>query len=72
MEGNNMPVIQVNILEGRTDEQKENLIRKVTDVVAETLNSPTSAVRIIINEMKPQHFGRDGQSIAKEQATKKS
>lgn len=65
-----MPIIQVNILEGRSDEQKENLIRKMTDLVAETLNSPTSAVRIIINEMKPQHFARDGQSIAKERASK--
>ena len=65
-----MPVIQINILEGRTDEQKENLIRKVTDAVCETLNAPSAAVRILINEMKPQHFARDGQSMAKERALK--
>lgn len=65
-----MPIIQVNILEGRTDEQKENMIAKMTDVMCETMNSPKSAVRIIINEMKPQHFAREGQSIAKERANK--
>ena len=65
-----MPIIQVNILEGRTDEQKENMIRKVTDALCETMNVQPSAVRIMINEMKPQHFARDGQSIAKERAGK--
>ena len=65
-----MPIIQVNILEGRTDEQKENMIVKMTEVMCETMNAPKSAVRIIINEMKPQHFAREGQSIAKERASK--
>lgn len=58
-----MPLIQVNILEGRTSEQKEELIIKMTDLVSEVLNSPTSAVRVMINEMKPEHWGIAGESV---------
>lgn len=58
-----MPIIQVNLVEGRTLEQKEELIKKMTDVVAEVLNCSTSTIRIMINEMKPEHLGIDGESM---------
>jgi len=31
-----MPIIQIDMLEGRTVEQKRNLVQKVTEVVCET------------------------------------
>lgn len=58
-----MPIIQVNLVEGRTLEQKEELIRKVTDLVSDVLDCSTSTVRIIINEMKPEHLGIAGESM---------
>lgn len=60
-----MPVIEVHMLEGRSQETKELLMRRMTDLVAETLNTKTSAVRIIIDEMKLEHFAIDGESVAK-------
>ena len=57
-----MPVAQINILEGRTDEQKEELIREVTDAISRSLGAPVESVRIIITEMPKQHFGIAGQS----------
>ena len=35
-----MPILQVEILKGRTLEQKREMVRKVTDAVTETLNCP--------------------------------
>ncbi|WMJ76948.1 MULTISPECIES: 2-hydroxymuconate tautomerase [unclassified Sedimentibacter] len=58
-----MPIIQVNLVEGRILEQKEKLIRKMTDVVSEVLSCPTSTIRIMINEMKSEHLGIDGESM---------
>lgn len=58
-----MPIIQVNLVEGRTLEQKEELIRKMTDLVSDVLDCPVSTVRIIINEMKPEHLGIAGESM---------
>lgn len=57
-----MPVAQINILEGRTDEQKEMLIREVSDAIARSLGAPLDSVRVILNEMPKQHFGIGGQS----------
>lgn len=60
-----MPIAQLNILEGRTDEQKEMLIREVSDAISRSLDAPVESVRIIINEMPKQHFGIAGQSAKK-------
>lgn len=60
-----MPVAQINILEGRSDEQKETLIREVTDAISRSLGAPPESVRIIISEMPKQHFGIGGQSVSK-------
>lgn len=60
-----MPVAQINILVGRSDEQKEMLIREVTDAISRSLGAPAENVRIIITEMPRQHFGIGGQSVKK-------
>lgn len=60
-----MPVAQINILEGRSDEQKEMLIREVTDAISRSLGAPVESVRIIITEMPKQHFGIGRQSARK-------
>jgi len=60
-----MPVAQINILEGRTDEQKEMLIREVSEAISRSLDSPVQNVRVIITEMPKQHFGIGGQSVKK-------
>ncbi|SFM77340.1 2-hydroxymuconate tautomerase [Marinobacter zhejiangensis] len=60
-----MPVAQLNILEGRSDEQKEALIREVSEAICRSLDAPLESVRVIINEMPKQHFGIAGQSAKK-------
>ena len=60
-----MPIATINIIEGRTDEQKEKLIEKVTLAIHEALDAPIPSVRVIINEMPKQHFGIGGQSVKK-------
>jgi 4-oxalocrotonate tautomerase len=60
-----MPIATINIIEGRTDEQKEELIVKVSQAIHEALDAPLESVRVIINEMPKQHFGIAGQSVKK-------
>lgn len=60
-----MPIAQINIIEGRSDEQKEKLIAKVTQAIHEAIDAPEQNVRVIINEMPKQHFGIGGQSVKK-------
>jgi len=55
-----MPILQVEILKGRTVDQKRNMVKKVTDAVTETLDCPREAVRIIIREMEFENFASAG------------
>jgi 4-oxalocrotonate tautomerase len=55
-----MPIVTINILEGRTKEQKTGLIKNVSSTVMETLEVPWESVRVIINEMPFDHYGIAG------------
>ncbi|SEI59842.1 4-oxalocrotonate tautomerase [Allopseudospirillum japonicum] len=60
-----MPIAQIYILEGRTDEQKEHLIAEVSAAMAKALQAPLGNVRVMITEMPKQHFGIAGESAKK-------
>ena len=60
-----MPIAQIHILEGRSDEQKEALISEVTQAIMKSLGAPQQGVRVIISEMPKQHFGIGGESAKK-------
>ncbi len=55
-----MPVVTIKLIEGRTDEQKHNLVEKVTEAISETVNAPKENVTIIIEEMKKEHYAVGG------------
>lgn len=60
-----MPIAQLYIIEGRSDEQKEALIQEVRNAMARSLDAPLERIRVIITEMPKQHFGIAGQSAKK-------
>ncbi|WP_421841673.1 MULTISPECIES: 2-hydroxymuconate tautomerase [Marinobacter] len=60
-----MPIAQLYIIEGRTDEQKETLIQEVSEAMARSLDAPMERIRVMITEMPKQHFGIGGQSARK-------
>ena len=57
-----MPIVQVHMMEVRTDEQKEAVIREVTEALVRAVGAPKESVRVLINEMPKQHFGIAGES----------
>jgi 4-oxalocrotonate tautomerase len=58
-----MPVIIINMLEGRSAEKKRKLLRTVTDAVVEALEVEPESVRIIINEIPKENFAVAGLPI---------
>jgi 4-oxalocrotonate tautomerase len=60
-----VPIAQLYILEGRTDEQKERLIREVSEAMSRSIDSPIERVRVIITEMPKSHFGIAGEPASK-------
>lgn len=55
-----MPIITVKMLEGRTTEQKRELVKEVTEAVSKTVNAPKESISIIIEEMPKQHYAKAG------------
>lgn len=57
-----MPIVQVTMIKGRTDEQKEKLIAEVTRAVVTALDAPEQSVRVFINEVPNTQFGIGGKT----------
>ncbi|WP_039457046.1 2-hydroxymuconate tautomerase [Candidatus Jidaibacter acanthamoebae] len=55
-----MPVLVVNMMEGRTDDQKRSLVENVTNAVCESLKCESHKVKIIINEMPGNGYAIGG------------
>ena len=59
-----MPFIQVTLLEGRTVEQKHDLIRRLTDATAEALGGDPSRIRVAIYEVSADDWGIGGVPVS--------
>jgi 4-oxalocrotonate tautomerase len=45
-----MPLIEVHLLEGRTDEQKKALCSAITKAVQESIGAPVESIRVLLEE----------------------
>ncbi|MDW4402453.1 2-hydroxymuconate tautomerase [Staphylococcus saprophyticus] len=55
-----MPIVNIKLLEGRSDEQLKNLVTEVTNAVEKTTGANKEAIQIVIEEMKASHYGVAG------------
>lgn len=55
-----MPIIQVHLLQGRSVAQKRRMVAAVTEALVASLDIPADSVRILIDEMHPEHFALAG------------
>ncbi|WCK53418.1 2-hydroxymuconate tautomerase family protein [Aneurinibacillus sp. Ricciae_BoGa-3] len=57
-----MPVVRIEMLEGRSEEMKGSMIREVTDAMARSLNIEKEEVDILISEIKRNDWAKGGVS----------
>jgi len=55
-----MPVVQIDMIEGRSEEQKRALAKKVTEAIVETAKCPPESVTIVIREAAKANFAKAG------------
>jgi len=60
-----IPVVKIDMWEGRTAEQKEKLIKSVTDAIADTLKIPKEHITVIINDVPKINWGLKGEQASK-------
>lgn len=51
-----MPLVEIHLLEGRTDEQKKALCTAVTEAIRTSIGVPVESVRVWLHEFSPQDF----------------
>ena len=56
-----MPLIEIHLLEGRTDEQKKKLLAAVTSAVHESIDAPLPTIRVWIQEMSAKEYMTGGE-----------
>ena len=59
-----MPIVRIELTEGRTAQQKGALIRRVTEAVVETLAVEPEQVRVLLFEVPPEHWAIGGTTLA--------
>ena len=57
-----MPLIHVEIMEGRTETQVADLIKNLTTATEETLKVPRENIRVIVKEVPKTHWGIGGET----------
>lgn len=67
-----MPIVNIQLIEGRSPEQKEALIKNVTAACVESIDCTPESVRILLSDIATQDFGVAGESVAKRRAAKDS
>jgi 4-oxalocrotonate tautomerase len=55
-----MPTIRVELMEGRTPEQKKNLVKALTQAVVDTLGSKAESVDVLLFDIKPSDWATGG------------
>jgi 4-oxalocrotonate tautomerase len=61
-------VIKTTMMEGRTSEQKEALILRLSETAADELGWPIEEVRMVIYEVSKNDWGIAGESVAKRES----
>jgi 4-oxalocrotonate tautomerase len=60
-----MPIIEVKMMDGRTNEQKDRLIHELTNACIRAIDAPIERIQVLIHEIPKQNFGISGKSADK-------
>jgi 4-oxalocrotonate tautomerase len=63
-----MPIVRIELLQGRTPAVKDELIARVTDAVVTMLGVDPEQVRVLLYELPPEHWAVGGQTKAAQKA----
>ena len=55
-----MPIINLKLAKGRSEDQKQEFVEKVTQIAVETLNVKAEWVTVIIDEYERENWATDG------------
>lgn len=57
-----MPLVHIQVMEGRSQEKINDVMKNVTDTVSASLDAPKENVRVIVTEVPKTHWAIGGTS----------
>ena len=57
-----MPIVHIELLEGRTQEQKNAMVKEVTEAIIKTTGAKEEAVHIVITDMEKGNYAVGGKT----------
>jgi len=64
MKEDEMPLVEIHMLQGRTEKQKKEMLNGVTEAIRNSLGVPLTSIRIWIREFSPKDYMIAGQLYA--------
>ena len=61
-----MPIINVKLLEGRSQEQKRELVTAMTDAIVKTCGAKREGTMVVIEEFPREHWAKGGVLLSDE------
>ena len=58
-----MPLVTIEMMSGRTVEQKRKMVFEVTKAICETIDADPEKVRIVIKDVEPENISVSGQLV---------
>lgn len=58
-----MPIVRIELLEGRPATVKAELLQRVTDAVVAALGVQPAQVRVLLHELPPAHWAVGGRAL---------
>lgn len=55
-----MPIVTIELIEGRSVEQKREMAKKITETIVEITKIQQDAVEIIFHDMKKENYSKGG------------
>jgi len=59
-----MAIVNVLILEGRSQDIKDRVVKGITDVLLKEIDSDPSHIRVVIEEVKPGNYAVGGKTLS--------
>ncbi len=56
-----MPIIKIEMWEGRDKDIKKKIVQKITQTICEVLNCPKDAVTVVIYDVPKHNWGVEGE-----------
>lgn len=61
-----MPLVHIDLIAGRSEQQLKNLVRDVTDAIVKNTGAPAEHVHIVLNEMQKNRYSVAGKMRSEE------